>query len=660
MVTIRRGYVLLTAALALQASTWAVISLVRNLVEPLGGAPSPTMIAFQIAVTVVTLPIYAGHWLWAQRLAASGPDERGAVLRRVYLYGTLALLTGPLAANAHGLLTGLLRRAFGLPSAETVGAVEGGAVVDSLAHPVVAVLVLGLLLVYHRREVLADRAAVPEVGGGALMRRLYMLGYAAAGLGAMASGSVLLARRVLPDFMAVSTVTAPLDRVVVGSAAQALVGAGLWAAFWTWAQRLYRDGGDDERRSAVRKLLLYAVVAVGVLTVAANAGGILAGSLRVALGLAPEGDIRDALAPMLVAAVAWGYFARVLRDDAASAADAPRQVSIRRLYRYLIAGIGGAATLIGAAGIVRALAIAATSSVVVAAVKDQLATAAAAVVVGVPLWVLPWWRIQAVAVAGDPVAEDERQSTIRKLFLYLVLFVTGVTTITSAVYLVYRLVSWMLGVVSPAPLSSDVAQAIGYIAIAATAWIYHLRVIRVDGDLQAHAASHRLAGRRVVLVDPGGDVTPVVDAVGRALGRDLPDLRVEVARSAEDDAVRAAVASADAVVVPWDLARPETGPLPGAGAPPAADLAAAVAASPAAKLVLPTRRAGWEWIGVDRWSDDDLAAQTAHAVHQWLAGEPLRPARPLGAGGVLAIVVVVAAVLLSVGVPVMMIVSGLE
>lgn len=661
MVTIRRGYILLTSAIALQASTWAVIALVRNLVAPLGGAPSPTMIAFQIAVIVVTLPIYAGHWLWAQRLAATDPAERGAVLRRVYLYLTLALLTAPLAANAHGLVAAGLRLAFGLPAGEPAGAAEGGAqsAGDSLVHPLVAIIVLGLMLAYHRRQVIADAAAVPEEGGSAVARRLYALGLSAAGLGAMAAGGVQLVRRVLPDLMAVSTVAPPLDQVVVSAASQALVGAALWAAFWTWAQRLHAGGEDAERKSAARKLLLYAVVAVAVLTVVMNAGGILAGSLRVALGLEPEGDIRDALAPMLVAMVAWAYHARVLRADAALAAEAPRQASIRRLYHYLVAGVGAAATLVGAAGVVRALAIAAAGTVVVDPVKDQLATAAAAIVVGAPLWVLPWRRMQVAAGAGGAAGDDERRSTIRKLYLYLLLFVTGVTAITAAVYLVYRIVSWLLGIQDPAPLSTDVAQAAGYILIAATAWMYHLRVVQADGDLHARTVEDRLAGRRVVVIDPGLDAAPIVAAVARALGHEIPKLHLDVVRAGEvgGDAL-AAVAAAEVVIVPWDLAR--STPAASGGPPEAPTVAAAVAASPATKLVLPTRTAGWDWIGVDRWPADDLAEQAVHAIQQWVAGEPVRPARPLGAAAVLAIVLAVAFVLILVGIPVIMIVSGLE
>jgi hypothetical protein len=48
-----------------------------------------------------------------------------------------------------------------------------------------------------------------------------------------------------------------------------------------------------------------------------------------------------------------------------------------------------------------------------------------------------------------------------------------------------------------------------------------------------------------------------------------------------------------------------------------------------------------EWAGVDRWSDAALYQQIARGVKQWLAGEPVRAARPMSPGMVAAVVLAV-------------------
>ena len=54
-----------------------------------------------------------------------------------------------------------------------------------------------------------------------------------------------------------------------------------------------------------------------------------------------------------------------------------------------------------------------------------------------------------------------------------------------------------------------------------------------------------------------------------------------------------------------------------------------LASSPARKLLLPTPVSGWEWAGLDRWSQEALARQAAHAVEQIIKDQPVSAVRPL-------------------------------
>src|SRR5687768_4000269 len=103
MVVVRRWYLFFVCLISLQAVTWAVIVLLRDLVAPIGQVPLDT-IAFQAAVILVGLPLFLVHWLWMQRLARNDPGERESAVRCLYLYLTLALFMLPFVNNGYHLV----------------------------------------------------------------------------------------------------------------------------------------------------------------------------------------------------------------------------------------------------------------------------------------------------------------------------------------------------------------------------------------------------------------------------------------------------------------------------------------------------------------------------------------------------------------------------
>ena len=64
----------------------------------------------------------------------------------------------------------------------------------------------------------------------------------------------------------------------------------------------------------------------------------------------------------------------------------------------------------------------------------------------------------------------------------------------------------------------------------------------------------------------------------------------------------------------------------------------AIIDSPARKLLVPARVEGYEWAGVDRWHEEAMIRQVVSAAKQMLQGEEVKPARTLGAGAIIGIV----------------------
>lgn len=646
MATVRRWYIYLVCLVSLQAVTWAVIDLLRSLATV--GSPPLLSVAFQLAVVIIGLPVFLIHWLLAQR-AARDVDERASGVRRFYLYVTLASFAAPALGEVYGLIDTLLRRLLGFTEVSDFS-VYGFTPLESVIRGLVALVVLGALWFYHQRVLAADVRTTELSDGAALLRRLYVMGFSAAGVGLTVASLISLLRWVLLRLgsprlefgeASVLSLVAPLATIVVALP--------LWLVFWGWAQRLFVGPSLFEHESALRKFYLYALVGVAVVTGVTNVTFIVAGLFRRLLDLPSQGDIREILPVIIGMGVLWVYHAAVLRDDAGRAVSAPRQAAVRRLYEYLVAAIGLTAFLIGLGGVFSVLFQSAASNGLGHGLREQLAWSAAALLVGLPVWLLPWRRAQLAAADPGATGVDERRSTLRRLYLYLFIFAATMTVLSSAVYLVYQLLSLLLGE-RFGSLFADLGQSLSFILIGVAVWVYHGLSIRGDNQRNRQGRASRLAAQRVAVV--AGAEDPFSLALLAALRRALPELEPELidpATPRNDEAhtaLSARLAATGLIVGNWSVL----------AAVPAA-LEQAIRLSPARKLLVPARVDGYDWAGVDRWTEPALVGQVVHAVSRWADGEEIRPARQQSAASV---AVIIAAVLLGLQVVIPLVSYGLS
>jgi hypothetical protein len=266
--------------------------------------------------------------------------------------------------------------------------------------------------------------------------------------------------------------------------------------------------------------------------------------------------------------------------------------------------------------------------------REQLAWFTAAIIAGLPVWILPWRQAQNRAVESGPAGTDARRSTVRKIYVYFFLFVATMTVLSSAVFVVFKVLSWFLGL--DAPTLSELGHSIAFSMIAVGVWLYHGSILRSDHRLSSREQVRHLEDLRVAVVDVGDG--SFGRAVVDALKRETPELDLglivltrsgavglgeDVERS--DEEITTQLAQAGLIVGPWVIAVPS-----GSGGAVSPEVARAVANSPARKLLAPTRSEGWEWAGVDRWSTEALVRQTVRAIKQIAAGEEVKPARMWG------------------------------
>jgi hypothetical protein len=656
MSNVKRWYFYFVSAISLQAVAWAVIVMLRN--------RTVDSVAFQAAVIIVGLPIFLLHWRWATR---SEDEEEDDHIRAVYLYFMLAAFLVPIITNATGFAGALLRAIAGIrPSAGPYAYGSPMSNGEVMANTAITVGVLGILALYHVR--LLREEDLPGSGIPAALRRTFVYFFSAFGLVMFALGLGRVLRWVIveigspslaPSYWVVANPYAQL----INSGAQLLAGLVVWLIFWRRAQQLFSSGNQEEAESVLRKTYLYLIVFISTLTIVSDLTIIGASQLRRLLGLEPSEDTGIVLSTLIVGALLWAYHAYVLREDSQAAAGVEAQAGVRRIYWYLVAGVGLLTLLIGMGGEISVLINAiGRPAGITDALREQLAWFTAALFAGILVWIIPWRKIQNEVSLPEREGISARSAGVRRYYLYGFILLATLTFLGCAVFLVYALLSTLLGTGGGFDIG-DLAQAGAYGLMATLVWLYHGMLLRGDNAMLKTAESHFGPAPAIAIIDdvdgrlgiklqsalesamPGATfssigLTPAAQATfGGKNGHPETAAQPEPDRqpaAAEQPALADVIKSADIIVGPWTVITPFAGEQPlQAGA------IAAIAASPAPKVLIPKTGEGWNWSGVAEWKEDSAVDQAVQAVKQVATGKTVKTKKPMTAGRIIFIILTV-------------------
>lgn len=179
------------------------------------------------------------------------------------------------------------------------------------------------------------------------------------------------------------------------------------------------------------------------------------------------------LAPLLVFVGAIAAVVLFIRGRSASKGSGAAELgmgTVRRLYSYTVSCAALMLAANGVALLVRSVIDRAVPGRTIAGdLTTQTSLGLALAIVGTPLWLAHWAYIQR-QVAAEP---QETSSTLRKLYIYLVLFVGMVFLAVGTV----ALLQWALGSEPALP-----AYRLGSLAVWACLWLYHWRLEAREGQ----------------------------------------------------------------------------------------------------------------------------------------------------------------------------------
>ena len=463
----------------------AVQSLLNTLFDGQAFSLSSNTLAWGLSLSIVALPIWFFHWRFILRSAAAMPVESRSIIRKVYIYLTLGVALGFLAAVCYEILKWAMR--------------AGEFPEFSLA----SILPWAMIWGYHWQIESAEGQTSVETRG---IRRLYLYGASLVGGGMFAVGVGAMIHALLQDGYAalfLSVVALPDQTGLARESLRtdlsvALVGG---AMYWTH----WRVFARDDRDSVLRWIALFIATVGGAATALASLGVMAYTTLSWLLGAASERaalhfeDMPAALVVASIGAVGWALFRHRTLTEAVGEYATP----VRRIYDHMIAALGLTA-LAGASFTIFNTALATFAEALSVSITDSeawrppVAAILAMLIIGVPIWGCYWRRLR-LAYTTDP--ESEATALSHRFYIFAVLGAGALAFLGGGGGTLFVILRDLLDAALSVETLRDLYPAIGFTITAALFLPYHWAIYRAD---QAHQPTETSLD----------DMSPIQDNIG--------------------------------------------------------------------------------------------------------------------------------------------------
>jgi hypothetical protein len=546
MRTIRRLYFYAVAFITFEVVLWGLIGLLRSIFSTQISAGGDAL-ARALSLTLVGVPIFALHWVWAQRASAADEEEHSSTLRAVFLYGALLATLIPITQNALALID---RTLISLAGMDPYRAILGGG--QTWGDNLIAILMNAIAAAYFVRVLRLDWSTLSDTENFADIRRLYRYLWLLYSLLMVIFGAQQILRFLL--YIPSNTLGQINRDLFINSLSLLLVGAPIWYFSWKTCQDALLQKGEHD--SLLRLGVLYLLALASVAAVLSTSGSVTDMFLRWALGevmAAPEfiSRISNSISIGLPLGVVWAYYGRWLHHDIGVFSDESRRDGLRRLYYYILSFSGLVTAFVGMTLLVSfILDVVVGRQIWGADLRLRVSAALATLIVGLPLWLTTWPRMQAQSFLQGSVGGFARASVVRKTYLYLVLFASVIGGMISAVTVVFRLLQAALGSVLDV---TGLLDSLQLLALFAVVLAYHLRCLRADGSDAARALVERHEKFHALVFERAGSgfgESIQLAAKKQAEGLDLTVLASDADIPKEAASARAAVISSDLAVNP--------------------------------------------------------------------------------------------------------------
>lgn len=448
---------LLLLGLLVVAATGCAGLLSRVLDTGRAAVESPAGLALDTAFTVVGVPLYAWLAWWTRGRFAADPSEQRSVGWAFYLTAASIISLVQLVSSLHAVLS------WAVGTSPLAG------------RPLGALVVWGAAWWGHwfvdRRLTGPGPFTVHRLIGSVLG-----LGLVAVGIAALLADAIEALLGLPPDVV----LAAGGEDMLLPGVVLLATGLPVWLVYWVLPVSRYQRG-----TSWLVQVLLVGVA--GGLVTAITAASIALFDVLVWLVGEPSTPVAsihlsrvpESAATFAVGILVWWYHRLVLQSEGIES-----RTEVKRVYEYVVAGIGLVAAAVGVVLIlVAAVSAVAGPTGVILGGRSALNTvlgAATLLVVGGPVWWVFWRRIE-IAARAEP--EQERASTVRRIYVVILFGVAGLAAVVALLVLVYLMLQDVFRDSVSSETLRSVRYPLGVIVTAGLVSAYHWTVYRADRQL---------------------------------------------------------------------------------------------------------------------------------------------------------------------------------
>ncbi len=604
MRVVRRLYFYTVAFISLQVILWGVITLASSSIDaPVAGGLA-NLLARGLSQVLVGLPFFLIHWRVIQRDLAEDVQEHQTFIRAIFNYGLQLATLIPVLTNLHAIIRRpLLLWTHAIPPSQNFLAST------SLTQNLISIALNLVVFIFASRLSRFDWHAFPDSHQLKGVRRVYRYTWQVISIISLVVGVQELIFSIL---FIPSGIGSPNNLKLVSGFSVTLIATVLWVET---TRRIESSVADfaEERTSILRTVFLFVTTLSGIAVVLSLSGIVLYDFLRWVFGenLTATTFISDHssfMAIIIPFAVVWAFYFRSLKLHITSNPDPLQQAGLRRLFDSILALAGNILVFIGLWLLLNVLSENLLQSVqVIKTQRGNLASGLTLLVIGLPLWISTWRRLQ-----DDVHQNDARQSVIRKTFLYLLIFASVVGLMAAVGWLAYRLINAALGNIT-ADFALFILKQILLIVLLTIWLVYHLKVLRSDGNVLHKSLIERHAAYPLTLLSEDGNdlLTANLQAL---LQKSLPDIPLKV-HNLNSPTETIDLSKTAALIVPATLLLRKPG-----------QMAEILNSFQWKVIIIPQSEPRLTWVGITSTTTESLVQETLRIVRQSAEGQEVKPA----------------------------------
>jgi hypothetical protein len=496
MKTIRRIYFYLLSFIGLQLIVWGLFVLLSGIWTSSGFIGFQDILPTGLSLVLIGLPVFIIHFRIVQRDAASDPEENDSLVRAIFLFLTQITALGAIAISSVYLIDQIIRLSAHLSGFKT-----------STLLDQIAIVILNLLVwLYLYNYLLPDEDYFRSNAIYKTTRRVYRYIW----LIAATATTVIALQGQLSDvfsrigeewiFNFAKQSTMKLSTIIIWTP--------IWAWTWNLLQKTYSD--LEESRANIRYILNLCITIISMAPWLISGGVFLYNLLtRIFEGEALFNrffySFNIELSVLLPFFFLWLYYERQLSVSVTVLSDSNQECLIYRIYSIILSMTGNILTFLGIMTSILWIIDSLFNIFPEYGGKyDQLCSGIALFVIGLPLWIIHWKKVQKETLLAGKEGISARKSTLRRFYLYFFVFGSVIGIMGTAGAFFYNLLFIILGRHEP-QLAHFIMSNLFMISLFVFWLIYHLRVMREDNKLIKESAAEEKQSVSILVLKKESD-----------------------------------------------------------------------------------------------------------------------------------------------------------